>query len=429
MGSDIVYTYSDALFSLYRRLDVATKQGSQNGWPYCETETGLRVFQEAAEPHIRGATQSAAPCSTPTAPPRLQRRPSWLQTYWPACAGALAVICCGLALVWPRRAHVPASAPLQPQDTEEAKPWAKAGPQLLQALLVEMRLLSSNQDALASSQVQIGTGLGRLCDLDAQLAASASTQANASLGLAAAQTALVRETTNLLPSLRETFEQRLGEAAGQQRADTTKLQSQFADAVASLRETFRQGLSETAGQHSADATKLQAQVAGVAASQRALLDRLSGPTNVPSLAFPLPGIRTRTTGDSILLIFDDGLFLHGACFRPDAKRRLEAVAQTLAQVSPPVRIEVIGCADDDRVFGRWTGKFEESLALERAAAVVDYFIELGLFTPKRLAALSSRATERPFPSDTIQNRSKNRTVVLRISTEDKLKEAYDRPAR
>jgi flagellar motor protein MotB len=198
-----------------------------------------------------------------------------------------------------------------------------------------------------------------------------------------------------------------------------KLQSEIADLVASLRLTFQQGFAETAGQSRADTAKLQSKVAEVAASNKALLDRLSGPTNAPNIFLALPGVRTKTLGNSILLSFDDGLFLHSTCFRPEAKSRLQAVAKALAQVSPPLRIDVIGCADDNRFFGSWTARFEESLALERATAVVNYFIELGLFAPKRLAALSSSCANRPFPSDTVQNRAKNRTAVLRIWTEEK----------
>jgi flagellar motor protein MotB len=297
------------------------------------------------------------------------------------------VICCVLALAWQAHWQAPANARPQPHDTEIAKTWREAAQQLVESLLAEVRVLNSNQAALATSQVQIGAGLAKLSNIDTQLAALASTQASASRGLAAAQTALAQETTNLVASLRQTFQQGLAEATSQSRADTEKLQTQIAE---------------------------------VAASHRALLDRLSeGSTNVPNLAFALLGVRTKIYGNSILLTFDDGLFLHGTCFKPDAKSRLQAVAKALAQVSTPLRIEVIGCADDDRVFKRWTARFEESLALERASAVVNYFIELGLFAPKRLAALSSRGTDRPFPSDTVQNRAKNRTAVLRISTEEK----------
>jgi flagellar motor protein MotB len=305
------------------------------------------------------------------------------------------VICCVLALAWQARWQAPAIARPQPHDTEIAKTWREAAQQLVESLLAEVRVLNSNQAALATSQVQIGAGLAKLGNLDTQLAALASTQASASRGLAAAQTALAQETTNLVASLRQTFQQGLAEATSQSRADTEKLQTQIAE---------------------------------VAASHKALLDRLSGSTNVPNLAFALLGVRTKIYGNSILLTFDDGLFLRGTGFKPDAKSRLQAVARALAQVSTPLRIDVIGCADDDRVFKRWTARFEESLALERASAVVNYFIELGLFTPKRLAALSSRGTDRPFPSDTVQNRAKNRTAVLRISTEEKPLAGYDEPA-
>jgi flagellar motor protein MotB len=246
--------------------------------------------------------------------------------------------------------------------------------------------------------------------------------------LEAEQTALAEETTILVASLRQTLQQGLAEATSQSRAGTVKLQTQVADLVASLRQTFQQGLAEAASQSRADTMKLQTQVAEMAAGHKALLDRLSVSTKVPDLAFALLGVRTRTYGNSILLTFDDGLFLHGTCFKPDAKSRLQAVAKALAQVSTPLRIEVIGCADDDRVFRSWTARFEESLALERASAVVDYFIELGLFAPNRLAALSSRGTDRPFPSDTVQNRAKNRTAVLRISTEEKPMAGHDEPA-
>ncbi len=137
--------------------------------------------------------------------------------------------------------------------------------------------------------------------------------------------------------------------------------------AASLRQTFQQGLAEASSQSRADTAKLQAQVAEVAASHKALLDRLSVATNVPDLALDLPGVRTRTAGNAILITFDDGLFLHGTSYKPGAKSRLKAVVTALAQAPTPLRIEVIGCADDDRVFRKWTARFEESLSLDRAS--------------------------------------------------------------
>jgi flagellar motor protein MotB len=375
-----------------------------------------------------------------------------LQAVWPVCVGALVVICCVLALVWLAHSEALANTQIQHQEPEISKTYREAAKQLVQSLLAEVSVLNSNQADFAASQAHIGAGLAKLTIIDAQLASMVSDQADATRGLAAAQTKLAQETTNLVASLGQSFQQGLAETANQSRADTAKLQSKvadlvgsqrlafqqglaetasqsradrvklqsdIADLVASLRLTFQQGFAETASQSRADTSKLQSKVAEVAASNKALLDRLSGSTNAPNLLLALPGVSTKTLGNSILLSFDDGLFLRGTCFKADAKSRLKAVAQALAQESPPLQIDVIGCADDDRVFGSWTARFEESLALERATAVVNYFIELGLFAPKRLAVLSSSCANRPFPSDTVQNRAKNRTAVLRISREEK----------
>ncbi|MGO8928712.1 MAG: hypothetical protein ACLQU3_17740 [Limisphaerales bacterium] len=152
--------------------------------------------------------------------------------------------------------------------------WRETAQQLMQSQLAEARFLNSNQAAFATSQAQIGAGLVKLSDIDTQLAASASNQASATRGLAAAQTALAQETTNLGTSLRQTFHQGFAQAASQSRADTVKLQTQVAEVaglaqettnlVASLRQTFQQGLAEAASQSRADTAKLQTQATEVA---------------------------------------------------------------------------------------------------------------------------------------------------------------------
>jgi len=254
MASDIPNVYSDALFNVYNKPNVPIQKGSQNGWPYLQTETPLRIFQEAAEPHISGTTQSATSPSPPPPPPRPQSHPIWLQTFWPVCVGALVVICCLLALGWRAHRQALANARLKHQDTDTANMWREAAQQLVQSHLAEARLLNSNQTAFATSQAQIGAGLARLSDIDAQFAASASTQASAIQGLAAAQTALAQETTNLASSLHQSFQQGLAEVASKSRADTVELRTQVAEVaalarettnlVASLRQSFQQSLAE-----------------------------------------------------------------------------------------------------------------------------------------------------------------------------------------
>jgi outer membrane protein OmpA-like peptidoglycan-associated protein len=490
MASNIVNTYSDLLFDLYNRANDPSKKGSQNGWPYCETEIGLRIFQEAAEPAISRTTQGATP-SSPLAPPLAvgqRSRPTWPQSVWLACLGALVVICCVVALAWQAHRQALANARLERQEAENAKTWREAAQQLAQGNLAELRVLNSNQVAFAAGQARIGDLLARLGATDTQLAALASTQADATRQLAAAQTALAQETTNLLASLRQTVQQGLEETASQSHADTIKLQTQVAESASnllvsvrqtlkqglaevasqsrsdtvklqtqvkelaasqshaetiaihtqvaeatsnllvSLRQTLQQGFAKAASQSHSDTVKLQTQIAELAAGQKVPLDRLSGPTNAPNFAFGVPGVRMKTFGKAILLTFDEGLFAHGTYFKADAKSRLRAVAKALAQVSTPLRIELIGCADDECTPESWTARFEESLALDRATAVANYFIELGLLAPRSFAALSGGATNRPFPSDTAQNRASNRTVVLRVWTEEKPTEGHQEPA-
>src|ERR1019366_6467275 len=254
MARDILNIYSDALFNVYSRPNLPIQRGSQDGWPYFQTETPLRIFQEAAEPHINGTTQSATLSSPPSPPPRPQSHPIRLHTFWPVWVGALVVICCVLALGWRAHRQVLAYARFQNPDTQTANIWREAAQQLVQSHLEEARVLNSNQAAFATSQAQIGAGLAKLSDIDAQFALSVFTQASAIRGLAAAQTALAQETTNVAASLRRTFQQGLAEAPPQSRADTVKLQTQIAEVaalaqettnlLASLRHTFQQGLAE-----------------------------------------------------------------------------------------------------------------------------------------------------------------------------------------
>jgi flagellar motor protein MotB len=395
MAHDVVTIYSDALFDLYNRLDTPTRKGFQNGWPYCQTDSLIRIFQEAAKPHITAAAQPRAPAPVPPSFPRPQSLPIWLQNIWPVMIGAFLVVICVVALAWKSRKPPPPDAGTQRPETSFSTMWQEAAQQLVQSHLI----LNSNQAVLSASQAQLGLGLAKLTDADAQLAASVATQSTAIRELSAAHSALARETTNQL---------------------------------ASLRETFRQGLADVATQCRADTAKLQTEIAAVAARPPAVTpvvpDKRPRPNSVQRLSFELPGVTTRPLGKSVLLVFDEGLFLHGTYFKPGAKIRLLAVAKALAEVPAPLRIEVIGCADDDRAFKKWTAQFEESLALDRATAVVNYFIELGLFSPKQLAALSSRCTNRPFSSDTSQNRLKNRTVMLKLSAEEKPKQWQERPA-
>ncbi|HOK78582.1 MAG TPA: hypothetical protein PLW35_12790, partial [Verrucomicrobiota bacterium] len=90
------------------------------------------------------------------------------------------------------------------------------------------------------------------------------------------------------------------------------------------------------------------------------------------------------------------------------------VGRAISQSPDAVRIEIVGYADDDRPLLKWTEQWESALAIERAAAVAEYYIGLGMFDPAQLAAVSGNPS-RPFQGKSANDRSRNRTAVLRIS--------------
>ena len=265
MAKGIVNIFSDELFNLYSGLNVPCEKGAQNGWPFYQTETGLKVFQGAAEQHISGKAQSAASPSSASPAPGLRNRLIGLQTLWPVWFGAMLVICCVLGLAWQVRRRAQADIHLHDQYTDLAKTWGEAAQQFGQRLLAEVGALNSSQAAFATGQDQIIGGLAKLSVVDTELARLLASQADARRELAASQVALAQETTNLVASLGQTLQQRLAEAEGQNRADTMKLQAQIAEEttnlVASLRQTLQQRLAEAEGQNRADTMKLQVQIA------------------------------------------------------------------------------------------------------------------------------------------------------------------------
>jgi flagellar motor protein MotB len=386
VADDIVNTFSDALFEIYNRPTSLCTKGSQNGWPFCQTQVGVRIFQEAAEPCISSTIQFATSSVAVASRRGPQSGSIWLQTAVTIFIVAFLVVCGLLTLIWRDYRGAMANLRQEQQKPQMVNTWHEAAQQLVQSLVGELRLLNSNQVALSTSQEQLGAGLANINHTNSQLVALASSQANASQELAASQMMLTQATTNLMTGLRETIQQEFAETASQSHADNARIQMQIAE---------------------------------IAARHKALFERLSGSMNITNFALEMPGVRKTSSDHTILLAFDEGLFRRGTQFTGDAESRLRTVAQAMTRISTPFRIDVIGCADEDRALKGWSSESEQSLALNRATTVVNYLMKLGLFAPNRLAALSGGPTDRPFPSDTIENRAKNRTAVLRIAMEEK----------
>ena len=314
MGNNFVNIYSDALFDRYNGLKVPCEKGSQNGWRYCQTETGLRIFQKAAEPHLRETTEPAPSSPSASALPRQPGSPVRRRTFWPVGIGALLVVCCVVALGCQARKRALAKAQSQDPYAEMLSAWSQAARQTGQDLLALMRAVNTNQAVLAASESELVAGLVKLSLMDTQLVGLVSSQADASRELAAAQIALGQETTNLEASLRQTLQQGLAEVSSQSRADTLRLQTQIdqesSHLLASLRQANQEGLVQAANQGRADTVKLQAQTAekatnleavprqmfqyalSGAVSQPASPNRVPGETNASASAFTLPRAST-----------------------------------------------------------------------------------------------------------------------------------------
>ena len=310
MANRFVNIYSDALFSRYSRLKVPCEKGSQNGWPYCQTETGLRIFQEEAERRLSATNEPTSSAPYPSPLPKPPGRLVRVRAFWAASMGAFLVICCVVALGCQARKRAQANAQRQDPYAEMLSAWGQASMQTGQDLRAQMRALNTSQAALATSESQLVAGLIKLSLVDTQLVRLASSQADSSRELAAAQVALAQETTNVEASLRQTLQHGLAQASNQSHADTLKLQAQIgqesSNLLASLRQAIQEGLVQAVIQSRTNTLKLQAPTAEKATSpgasprqtvqygpaddvsHQAAPNRVPGATNVPNSALTLP---------------------------------------------------------------------------------------------------------------------------------------------
>lgn len=362
-----------------------------------------------------------------------QRTPVWLQPVLVALIGFGAILCGVLALAWQTRHTAAANANLQQRVVEVVKAESRTAHQQVQGLLAEVQMLSSNQARAERSLGKIGDFSAKLDgwqDTQGALSAQVKDLQAEAKRLATQQEGLALSSSNQVDTLHRSFKQGLASVkadSGQQaellQADVKRLAAQqeagalaVRNQVTALRLTVdhERTLAKEIERHRAVNEKLQNDYDALAAKHERVLAQAGLMTNSPNMTIGVAGVRTSIEGRYMVVMFDEGVFDHGAHFKLGAKSTLQNVAVALAQAPQPLQVEVIGYADDDRAFLKWTAQWESSLALERAAAVVDNFIELGLFRPGNVSAVSG-GDKRPFGSNSGQNRAKNRTVVLRVS--------------
>jgi hypothetical protein len=391
-----------------------------------------RWWQKVLEKEpTNAAAQAGLTCAN-----ALQRRPVWLQTLWPLLVAVGVLVCGVLILGWQARRQAATNAILQQRVAEVVDAGGQSGRRQVESLLAEFA-------TLMTSQAQIAGHLGKLNESSTKLNVWAAEQGAVSgklagiqsetMQLAARLNSLAQASSNHVDRLRRAFDQELvaakdgfAQQVGTLQAEAIKLAAQhdaraqaISNQVAALRIVLDRERSLTAEieQRRTSAEKLQLDYHKLEASHETLMAHAWLAAKPPGVTIAVPGVTSSVSSNAIVVTFDEGLFDHGTHFRPGVKERLLAVAKALSHSVEPLQIQVIGYADDDRAILKWTALWESSLALNRASAVVDNLITTGLFIPCQILAVSGDSRQRPFVSDPVQNRLKNRTVVLKVSVD------------
>jgi len=384
-------------------LDLLARIYAQQG----RLGEAARLWQKVLEKEPNNADAQAAL----TRVNALQRRPVWLQTIWPVVVGACILVCVAIVTARQARQQEALNEGIRREIARLVEKETLSGKQQMESLLGQITELKSAQAQAA----------GRLAKFDNWEAAQGAileqlTQIQAQAKrLTSLQESLVQISSNQMDIMRE---------VETLHADAKRLVEKYeagngilSNQIAALRVEMDNGRALTGEleQQRAAMEKLKADYQTLAVNHEALLKQIAGSSTPPAINFAVPGVRASTSGQEVVLIFDEGLFDRGVHFKPGAQARLLAVSKALSQSPEPLNIQVVGFADDERGLLKWTAQWESSLALARASTVVEHFIKLGLLQKQRLSAVVGDCQKRPFASDSVQNRLRNRTVVLRVS--------------
>ncbi len=128
------------------------------------------------------------------------------------------------------------------------------------------------------------------------------------------------------------------------------------------------------------------------------------------------GVLVRREPDAVAVIFEAGLFARGKALKPEAAGRLTGFGRKLEPYVGKIAVEVIGYTDDRPLpaGGRYRDNF--ALGLGRAVAVVEHLRATSDLPARLFQVRSAGESQAPYANDTPENRLRNRTVVIRIST-------------
>ena len=127
------------------------------------------------------------------------------------------------------------------------------------------------------------------------------------------------------------------------------------------------------------------------------------------------GMVVTTEGSEKLVVFESGVFSSGAKLSREGEAILSNIGRQLSQRANTVLVTVVGCTDNVPVSGKGGYKSNEELGLMRAAAAQRILQSSSGLPSGAFKTVSYGAKWSPFPNDTAANRTRNRTVVLRVT--------------
>jgi flagellar motor protein MotB len=136
----------------------------------------------------------------------------------------------------------------------------------------------------------------------------------------------------------------------------------------------------------------------------------------PDLKITVPGIVVRDESGRLMITFDSGLFARGTRLSPDAKPLLSRLALQMEPYAGQISVQVRGFSDSVPMPAHRRYVDNAALGMARALKVVDYMRNTSRLPEDMFSLESQGEAPDPYPNDSLEDRQRNRTVVMKISS-------------
>ncbi|MET2984074.1 OmpA family protein [Aureibaculum conchae] len=126
------------------------------------------------------------------------------------------------------------------------------------------------------------------------------------------------------------------------------------------------------------------------------------------------GISFEKNSMELLIKFNEGLFSNGIKFKHSQESTIKQLAKVLERYSGNTIIMILGCSDNIPLTDSIWFKSNHALGLARANYIYNTFYQNSRILTENLIFGSIGDTNTPFSNDSMENRMKNRTVVIKI---------------